>query len=277
MSVSSPTSTSSPSRGSTISMARTVCRAATAVSSGRQSSGPRKSEMTVTRPAVVRDAATVWRARRIEVGPPPSSGTSAWSARSRPAMPLRPPDGGVTCSRPAPNVTTPRRSLRRATNRPTTSAAPSATSALRRSAVPKCIDGEVSRTSHAVSWRSGTSSRTCGTTARAVAFQSIRRTSSPGSYGRMRSRSSPSPRPRPRWSPTIRPPTRRLSVNSSRRTRSSAIGPGTGPGGRSLATGGPSEVGHAVGSIARSSCGAGTSLRIRPTTVSAVMPSVRAA
>ena len=49
----------------------------------------------------------------------------------------------MTTSRPAPNVTTPSRLPRRAAKRPTTSAAPSATSALRRSAVPKCIDGEL--------------------------------------------------------------------------------------------------------------------------------------
>ena len=85
----------------------------------------------------------------------------------------------------------PSRLPRRAAKRPTTSAAPSATSALRRSAVPKCIDGEWSSRSQAVSCRSGTSSRTCGTSVRAVAFQSIRRTSSPGSYGRMRSSSRP--------------------------------------------------------------------------------------
>ena len=129
---------------------------------------------------------------------------------------------------PVPKVTTPSRSERRATNRPTTRAAPSATSALRRSAVPKCIEADWSSTIHAVSWRSGTSSRTCGMKLRAVAFQSMRRTSSPGSYGRRRSRSRPSPRPRPRWSPVSRPPARRVSAISRRRTRSSAIGPGPG-------------------------------------------------
>ena len=108
-------------------------------------------------------------------------------------MPRLPPVGGVTDSRPAPNVTMPSRLPRRAAKRPTTSAAPSATSALRRSAVPKCIDGEWSSRSHAVSCRSGTSSRTCGTSVRAVAFQSILRTSSPGSYGRIRSSSRPLP------------------------------------------------------------------------------------
>ena len=63
---------------------------------------------------------------------------------------------------------------------PTTSATPSATSVLRRSAVPKCIEGEASRSSQVVSARSATGTRTCGARMRAVAFQSISRTSSPG-------------------------------------------------------------------------------------------------
>ena len=63
---------------------------------------------------------------------------------------------------------------------PTASATPSATSALRRSAVPNVIDGETSSSSQVVSARSGTWTRTCGTVVRAVTFQSMRRTSSPG-------------------------------------------------------------------------------------------------
>ena len=59
-------------------------------------------------------------------------------------------------------------------------ATPSATSALRRSAVPKVIEAEVSSTSQAVSARSPTCTRTCGSRMRAVTFQSMWRTSSPG-------------------------------------------------------------------------------------------------
>ena len=188
-------------------------------------------------------------------------------ARRRPSIPRLPPAGGETISRPDPKVTTPSRLPRRAAKRPTTSAAPSATSALRRSAVPKCIDGEWSSRSQAVSCRSGTSSRTCGTSVRAVAFQSILRTSSPGSYGRMRSSSRPAPWPRPRWSPVIWPPTRRSSDSSSCRTSRSAIGPGPGRAGRPVAPADAGEVGartlragdrHAVGSTAISRRGAGT-------------------
>ncbi len=124
MSVSSPTSTSSSSRGSTISMATTLWRPATAVNDERQSSGPRKSDTIATRPAVVRDVPTACRARASDAPAGPSSGTSAASAWSSPSMPFRPAAGGKIRSRPAPNVTTPRRSERRDTKRPMTSDAP---------------------------------------------------------------------------------------------------------------------------------------------------------
>ena len=51
--------------------------------------------------------------------------------------------------------------------------------------MPKVIEGEASSTSQVVSARSATSTRTCGSPVRAVAFQSMRRTSSPGTYGRI--------------------------------------------------------------------------------------------
>ena len=52
--------------------------------------------------------------------------------------------------------------------------------------------------------------------------------------------------------------------------------PRAGPGGGSGAASDPGEIGHAVGSAARSSCGALTRPRMRATTESGVMPSVRA-
>ena len=70
---------------------------------------------------------------------------------------------------------------------------PSATSALRRSAVPKLMEAETSSTSHAVIARSPTWTRTCGSRKRAVTFQSMKRTSSPGWYGRMSASSVPEP------------------------------------------------------------------------------------
>ena len=60
------------------------------------------------------------------------------------------------------------------------SATPSATSALRRSAVPKLIEAETSSSSQHVIARSPTCTRTCGSFMRAVTFQSMWRTSSPG-------------------------------------------------------------------------------------------------
>ena len=79
-----------------------------------------------------------------------------------PSRPVRPAAGGTRRSRDPPNVTIPRRLPRWVARWPIATATPSATSALRRSAVPKVIDGETSSRSHAVRARSGTWTRTCG-------------------------------------------------------------------------------------------------------------------
>ena len=60
-----------------------------------------------------------------------------------------------------PKVATPIRLPRREARWPSATATPSATSHLRRSAVPKRIDGETSSRTHDVSARSATSTRTC--------------------------------------------------------------------------------------------------------------------
>ena len=93
--------------------------------------------------------------------------------------PGRPCFGGSARRREPPNVTIPRRLPRRVAALPIARATPSATSAFRRSAVPNVMEGETSRTSQVVSVRSATWTRTCGSPVRAVAFQSMRRTSSP--------------------------------------------------------------------------------------------------
>ena len=93
---------------------------------------------------------------------------------------MRPWRGRITFGAPPPNATTPSRLPRRLATWPMAIATPSATSALRRSAVPKVIEADVSSTSHAVSARSPTCTRTCGSRMRAVTFQSMWRTSSPG-------------------------------------------------------------------------------------------------
>ncbi len=222
-----------------------------------------------------------------EVWPPPSSGGSVATARSRPSIPRLPPAGGVTVSRPAPKVTMPRRLPRRAANRPTTSAAPSATSALRRSAVPKCIDGEWSSSSQAVSWRSGTSSRTCGTerpgrgvpvdpadvVARLVRPDAVEFHAGPVADDRGGRRSSGH---RPGGHASARAGGRAGRRWARARVVPRSVSrPPSRP--RSAEVGARGAVGHAVGSTAISRRGAGTSERTRSTIVSAVMPSARAA
>ena len=156
-----------------------------------------------------------------------------------------------------PKVSTPRRLPRWVDRWPTAIATPSATSVLRRSAVPKAIDGETSSSSQEVSARSGTWTRTWGTVIRAVAFQSMRRTSSPGSYGRTWASSVPPPRSRARNSPGTRPRIRRPMDRSSARRSASGVGPGPGwawSGGRVRAC----EGGHAVrSSVISRGCGHG--------------------
>src|SRR2546421_7430417 len=51
---------------------------------------------------------------------------------------------------------------------------------------------------------------------RALTFQSMYRTSSPGSYSRMSARSMPCPRKSVRYSPWSRPSSRRMTVHSTR-------------------------------------------------------------
>ena len=111
---------------------------------------------------------------------------------------------------------------------PTASVTPSATSALRRAAVPNAIDGERSSTIHVTSTRSARCTRTCGTVVLAVTFQSISRTSSPGTYGRTWASSVPRPSSDERWSPASIPSTRRATVSSSAFRRLSGTGPGPG-------------------------------------------------
>ena len=60
-------------------------------------------------------------------------------------------------------------------------------------ALPKCCEPEASITRMTVSSRSSTYFFTCGLPARAVTFQSIVRTSSPGWYSRTSENSMPRP------------------------------------------------------------------------------------
>ena len=150
-------------------------------SCGSQSSGPRRSETRTTSPPAGAPWATKRSAASGDLKPaslPSDSSSTAASVISRPA---RPAVGRDWRSVGPPKVSTPSRLPRCVDRWPTAIATPSATSVLRRSAVPKAIDGETSSSSQEVSARSGTWTRTWGAAIRAVAFQSMRRTSSPGS------------------------------------------------------------------------------------------------
>ena len=224
----SPTSGSSCSRGSWISTATTSWRAARWSSRGRQSRGPRKSDTTTITER--RRARRPIRARAApsEVGPMGSrsgSRRSACRSASRPRLPWR---AGEATGLRSPNVASASRLPRRTAKCPTASETPSATSHFRRSAVPNVIDADVSSRSHVSTARSATLTRTCGSPVRAVTFQSIMRTSSPGAYGRTCASSVPSPVAHERWSPASSPSIRRRTVRLT--LRRSAAGSGPGPG-----------------------------------------------
>ena len=172
-----------PRAGSSTWTATTWCLAATPASGLSQSRGPRKSDTTTTRPPRRAVAATNRSAVDAVATAVPGAWSvtcASWATSSVASNPSRPTVGATRRSVAPPNVTMPSRLPRWVARWPTAIATPSATSALRRWAVPNVIDGEVSSTSHVVSARSGTCTRTCGTVVRAVTFQSMRRTSSPG-------------------------------------------------------------------------------------------------
>ena len=131
--------------------------AACASRAGRGSRRPR-------RPGRVRGPGAPARAiaSARSVGPAPSGSCPARRVSSSRSRPWRPWSGGTTRASRAPNVITPSRLPWRVARCPTASAAPSATSALRRSAVPKLIEAEMSSSSQVASVRSATCTRTCG-------------------------------------------------------------------------------------------------------------------
>ena len=173
---------------------------------GRQSRGPRKSETTtITARAAGEPAEAAERGRRAR--------SARWArdralaaaragAARRPRLPCR---AGEVTGFGRRTWRRARRLPRRTAKLPTASETPSATSHFRRSAVPNVIDADVSSSSHVSTARSATLTRTCGSPVRAVTFQSIRRTSSPGAYGRTCASSVPSPVAHERWSPASRP------------------------------------------------------------------------
>src|SRR5262245_10313897 len=93
-----------------------------------------------------------------------------------------------------------------------------AASSLLRRPLPKSCDALMSTSSITVNSRSSTNRLTCGSPVRAVTFQSIARTSSPGTYGRTSSNSMPPPLNTDRYAPAITSETWRPVTNWIRLT-----------------------------------------------------------
>src|SRR5215217_2919923 len=100
-------------------------------------------------------------------------------------------------------------------------ASSTSTSCFPRPAPPTAMDADLSRTSQVVSSRSSLNSRTCGSSSRAVTFQSMCRASSPSTYGRSPAKSRPVPRRGVRYPPWTRPSSLRMTRHSSRCSRRS--------------------------------------------------------
>ncbi len=225
-----PTGSSSCSRGSRTSTATTSCRPAS-WSSGRPPVA-RAAEVgdddDHERPLPGRAGEPVERRRERDEPGPAAVPVVVLAQAEQQADEARAPLGRLEHALGA------RRRSRRGPTRlprsvaawPIASVTPSATSALRRSAVPNAIDGEVSSTIHVTSTRSARWTRTCGSVVRAVTFQSISRTSSPGTYGRTCASSVPRPSSAERWSPASSPSTRRAIVSSSALSSARGRAPG---------------------------------------------------
>src|SRR5690349_6738270 len=93
-----------------------------------------------------------------------------------------------------------------------------AASSLLRRPEPKSCDADTSTSNITVSSRSSTKRLMCGSPVRAVTFQSIARTSSPGTYGRTSSNSMPRPLNTERYAPAITSATCRPVTNWMRLT-----------------------------------------------------------
>jgi hypothetical protein len=121
--------------------------------------------------------------------------------------------------------TSPTRSLLRTAARASTAASSVASSLLKRPCVPKRSEPDRSTTSITVSSRSSSYWRTNGRRMRAVTFQSMARTSSPGWYSRTSANSIPCPLNTERYSPAKAELTRpRVRSSMSRTWRSTSAG-----------------------------------------------------
>ena len=105
----------------------------------------------------------------------------------------RPLRGGTKCSTASVKRTAPTRSLLRIAENASTAASSAASSLLKRRACRTAPTPDRSTTSITVSSRSSMNSLTYGRRMRAVTFQSMERTSSPGWYSRTSANSMPCP------------------------------------------------------------------------------------
>ena len=162
---------SSCSRGSRISTAtrRAAPRGAAAAAASRAGRGSRRRRRSPS--AAVRGGRSGGRARRRATSAPigSRSGSAAAASRSGEQAAISPAAAATATGLRSPKVAARRARLpRRAAKWPIASATPSATSHLRRSAVPNVIEADVSSTSHVSTARSATWTRTCGSPVRAV-------------------------------------------------------------------------------------------------------------
>ena len=201
-------------RGSRRRRPRAGPRAAAAAR--RQSRGPRKSEITTTSARWRASARDPRIACERAASPAAASGSyPSRSASSRPTSPARPWVGGSTRSAPPPKPTSPTRfprMRRRVSDRQRDAERHVRLAPL--GGAERHRRGGVEH-DQVTSTRSARWTRTCGSLVRAVTFQSISLTSSPGTYGRTCASSVPRPSSADRWSPASSPSTRRATVSSS--------------------------------------------------------------
>ena len=132
---------------------------------------------------------------------PNPSGSNARSSRSIRRTCFRPFRGGTNSSTLSVKRSRPTLSLFVVAARDKTAASSTASSRLNLLLVPKSAERLTSTTSMTVNSRSSTYLLTWGSPVRAVTFQSIERTSSPGLYCRTSSNSIPRPLNTDRYSP----------------------------------------------------------------------------
>ena len=197
--VSASSTTITPTSGSVSSAASTTRTATTSLRCASRSSGrchspvPMKSEITTTSERRASDATVSQHRGQVGGGRRPGS-TGRSSSRPIRSAWWRPVPGRTRRAAPESYRTAPTRLPLRPSSLARTRASSVSTSCFPRPGPPTRIEAERSSTSQAVSSRSSLNSRTCGSSSRAVTFQSMCRASSPSTYGRSPAKSRPLPR-----------------------------------------------------------------------------------